>query len=673
MRKLRRQFRLIESFKRQGKAKHAEKSLQRLLIHHPHLAQAYFELGQLNESQPGALDYYQHAIYFNSRLAEAWYRLGILYEQNSMYVHSLAAFGMYLRLRPNTQSAAVYTRLAQALSNLKYEGSAIQFYLKALEQDQSNPLVLYSLALSLQKMGDLDLALECLMTIGKMYPQKLDLVSLLMGHLLEKQSEVTAAIQCYQEAVDRQPRQLFWQLKRDLVYAIVPEDSAEIARSQLKMQTALETTLQRLKHQPIQLPREHFFYLAMMHGNIAYTAYQHQEPLLQRRLFARLIESALPRMEVDWLPSGKKSHGIHLGILVAPKSIALAYIYSIALADQLDPEQFQVTLFCSSLEITQLFQLNQRLSVKGKHMHWKLISDDVYVALRQIRATAIDVMWFTEPGWDFHQYTLALLRVAPVQCTSWMNPGSSGLSQMDYFLSCEQIELPEADQHYTEKLERWEHYPSWVPYFEFPETLPRSEFGLEDQWHLYACLQNLLKFHPDFDDVVADILRRDPLGHLIMVSSPEREHLTGKLMKRFERRIPDVMSRIWVFPELSNHLFLQLMQNCDVVLDPLHYGGGTTTYQAIALGLPIVTCPGQQMVARITAALCRSVGMTEGLVANVQDYALKAIALAENPELRQQINSRTQANLGQLYQDARSVSCLSEFLTRACRSNTNLL
>lgn len=657
-------LRRLKNLERRGHKAQAQRGLKRLLIRHPQLAEASFELGRLQEPSSKALDWYQRAVYFNPRYAEAWYRIGLLYEQSSLFMNALGAFGSYLKLRPETDSANIYLRLAQSLSHLKYEGSAVQFYLKALEAEENNPVILYSLAQSLQKLGDLDLALECLMTIGQLYPNKLDLVSLLMGHLLEKQGEAEAARQCYDEALRRQPRQLFWQLKRDLVYPIVPENAEVIEQNSQQILVALSQTLERLKHQPVQLPREHFFYLAMMHGNIAYTAYQHTPPLRQRQLLAELIQTAIPKAAA-WPGAGPTPQRLRLGIMVAPKSVALGYIYAIAMADQLDPARFEVTVFCSSPEVVQLFNPQSRFRVHNKHIGWKLIADDPYLALKQIRASELDAMFFTEPGWDFHQYALAMFRVAPVQCTSWMNPGTSGLKQMDYFLSSQWMETPTADQDYNEKLERWSTFPSWVPGFSFPEPAPRSDFGLEADWHLYACLQNLLKFHPDFDLLVAEILRQDPLGRLIMVSSAERQHLTGRLMKRFERRIPDVMERIWVFPELSNQSFLQLLQLCDVVLDPLHYGGGTTTYQALAAGLPIVTLPGSQMVARITMALCRRLGMSEGIVANQAEYVERAIALASDPDLRLRIGERTRARLGLIYEDASAVQCFAEFLIRA--------
>ena len=54
---------------------------------------------------------------------------------------------------------------------------------------------------------------------------------------------------------------------------------------------------------------------------------------------------------------------------------------------------------------------------------------------------------------------LASLRLAPAQATSWGHPTTSGLPSIDYFLSSELMEPPNADEHYTERLIR---LPMWV-------------------------------------------------------------------------------------------------------------------------------------------------------------------------------------------------------------------
>lgn len=663
-----RQMHRLQRLLQQGRRQQARHGLQRLLARHRRHPRANFELGLLSESEPDqALKYYTRSVHVDQRQADVWFRIGLIYEQRYAFLKATMAFGTALQIQGGTGSASLYLHMAQALTQIHFEQAALEFYLKTIEIDPDNPSAFFLLSQALLKLGDLDLSLDALMTLGKLYPSRLDLISLMMGNQLERQGEIDAARQCYAEAVSRRPHQWLWQLKRDVAYPLVPISRELIETAAAEIETALKRALARLQQLPPQMPQEQFLTLGMLHGNIAYTAYHHLPVLKQRQLLAEVIGRALPR-PLAWQPQPSGGR-IHLGILVVPKSISLSYTYAGAMARQLDPERFDVTVFCMSPDIIHDYTPDGRLHFSGRHIRRQLVSGDPFEAVQQMRAARLDALYLTEPGWDFHQFVCGLLRAAPIQFTSWMNPGSSGLPTMDYYLSSTWIEPEGAEAEYSESLEKWPVFPSWVPAMHLPRPAPRADFGLEEDWHLYGCLQNLLKFHPDFDEVIAGILRKDPKGQLLMVTPDARSRLASKLMKRFEARIPDVMDRIWVFPELDNVAFLQLLGLCDLALDPIYYGSGTTAYQALNAGLPLITLPGERMVGRISAGLSLSLGIADGIVGSLEEYIERAVELANDSARREDIRRRTMAVAPQLFEDPRSVACLSAFLMRVTKKN----
>ncbi|MEZ0371155.1 MAG: glycosyltransferase, partial [Candidatus Sericytochromatia bacterium] len=87
--------------------------------------------------------------------------------------------------------------------------------------------------------------------------------------------------------------------------------------------------------------------------------------------------------------------------------------------------------------------------------------------------------------------------------------------------------------------------------------------------------------------------------------------------------------------------------------------------QAVAAGLPIVTLPGDRMIGRITAALCKRVGVEDGIVASGEEYIERAVTFANNPALRADIGQRLRAGIPLLYEDESAVACFAEFLERA--------
>src|SRR5207244_780770 len=146
---------------------------------------------------------------------------------------------------------------------------------------------------------------------------------------------------------------------------------------------------------------------------------------------------------------------------------------------------------------------------------------------------------------------------------------------------------------YTETLVKLKTLPIYYyqpesPPPDLPPGLRKADFG--EGAHIYACPQSLFKLHPDFDEILGGILRGDPQGvlHLSWGMAPRWEQL---LPQRFAATMPDVVERIRFVPKLNPPEFLSLMAQADVLLDPLHFGGGNTSYEGLALGVPIVTMP----------------------------------------------------------------------------------
>ena len=72
-----------------------------------------------------------------------------------------------------------------------------------------------------------------------------------------------------------------------------------------------------------------------------------------------------------------------------------------------------------------------------------------------------------------------------------------------------------------------------------------------------------------------------------------------------------------------------------MILDPLHFGGGHTSYEALAVGSPVVTLPGEFLRSRITQALYRKMGFTELIVGSPDEFIQTAVRLGtDSAELR---------------------------------------
>jgi protein O-GlcNAc transferase len=330
------------------------------------------------------------------------------------------------------------------------------------------------------------------------------------------------------------------------------------------------------------------------------------------------------------------------------------------LVAQLARDDFDVTVFSVGHyddENARFFKQHaDRYLVVPKHLP---------TARRLIAEQNLDVLLYTDIGMDQVTYSLAFSRLAPVQCVTVGHPVTTGIDTIDYYISSEQLETDEAQDHYTEKLVRLKILPIYFYRPEFRGLLKKKQdFGLADDDHVYACLQTAFKFHPEFDELLAGILRGDPRAKIVLSrwSVPRWEHL---LRERFAATLPDVADRIHFLPMLSYQEYLNVLALADVQLDTLHFGGGSTSYDGFTVGTPIVTVPTRFLRGRITLSLYKQMEIMDCVAASPQEYVDIAVRLGQNEDQRASLRKKILAANEVLFENSAGVRELEQFLREA--------
>jgi predicted O-linked N-acetylglucosamine transferase (SPINDLY family) len=263
---------------------------------------------------------------------------------------------------------------------------------------------------------------------------------------------------------------------------------------------------------------------------------------------------------------------------------------------------------------------------------------------------------------------LPFLRLAPVQCLGMGTAHTTGIPQMDYYISSDLIEVPEAQEHYTERLVRL----TTLPTYQYRQQLrqpakDRAALGFGDAQHVYLCAQNVRKLHPEFDPLLGGILRRDPAGVLVLVK-PEHEHLEAALRDRFRRTMGDVLERVLFMEPMPHAEYLSLVAVADVLLDPRPYGGGVTSYDGFSLGKPIVTFPTQYHRSRYALGHYRKMGILDCVASSAEEYVELALRLGTDRDWRRFMSEKILAASRVLFDDIEAVRQHEEFFEQAVRS-----
>jgi len=285
-----------------------------------------------------------------------------------------------------------------------------------------------------------------------------------------------------------------------------------------------------------------------------------------------------------------------------------------------------------------------------------------------IAAAAPDVLIYLEIGMEPLIEKLAAQRLAPLQCTLWGHPVTTGLPTIDVFFSAAALEPEDAAAHYRERLQLLPGLGTCYPLPPSPSTLDRVPLGLPADGPLLVCAQSPFKWSPAFAQAVAAILARAPGQRLVVFDSPvaSRSRVFDGFLRHFLAPLGvDPVARVVRLPQRSRADFLAVLTHCDLALDSFGFSGGNTSLDALSVGLPVLTLPGEFMRGRQTLAMLRTLGgdCADALVATTAaDYVERALRIASDAGLRAALHAGIVANARQLFDDPAPVAALRDYL-----------
>jgi len=475
-----------------------------------------------------------------------------------------------------------------------------------------------------------------------------------LGVALQNLGQLDSALASYRRAMELQPQALQHAIYAHLLLPAIPDSSASINewRERYRDGIAALMNIPGTLHDPG----------AKLGGLSFYLAYHNTDDRPLMEALCQLFRARIPELTAtaphvpEWQTPVHRGQRIRVGFLsefLCDHTIGKHYQGFIS---HLDRNRFEVVVIHGASTKQDAFREKlDTLADKAFTLPAGLINQQQAVAAEQL-----DVLFYPDIGMTPSTYFLAYARLAPVQATSWGHPDTSGLDTMDYYVSALSNEPEEADAYYTERLVRLKRLPCFynrTPVSTIP-ALSRAELGLPESGTLYGCPQNLFKFHPDFDTVLAAIAEGDPAGHLILPKG-KYSAWTDLLKARWAKTYPVLLDRVIFLPHMSWDRFMASLAQMDVMLDPLHFGSGNTFYD--------LTWPGRFARSRNVAAAYRQMGIADAPIAQrLEDYAPLAVALGRDLERRRTLRAASlEAADRELFEDKWAVREFESFLEAA--------
>ena len=505
-------------------------------------------------------------------LAEAWCHLGAALRALNRPPEAQAAYAQAIALKPDYGEA--HDRLGALVSEVAGFAAAVPHFRRAVELQPGNLSGCANLGVALAQAGA---AAEALPYFDRVLAAEPGHALALTGRALvrQEQGHVAEAIADYTAVLERNPRNLEAHSGRLLARHYLDEMSREDLCAD---HTAYGTVAAQLPSAPLTNP-----------------------PDQERRL------------RLAFLSPDLRSHSV-------------AYFLEPLLA-HLDPARFEIFLYHDH---PQVDGMSRRLQARAAQ--WRHFAGQSHAAVEAaIRADVPDILVDLAGHTGLNRLPLFARRLAPVQLSYLGYPNTTGLRAMDYrFVDAITDQPGEADAFHTEQLVRFAPTAwSYAPPAEAPDVAePPCLAGAPVT---FGCFNNFSKVNDTTLKAWSQLLATVPGSRLLLkghgLADPAR---VASLQARFVACGLDP-SRVELLGRTSGlAAHLALYARVDVALDTFPYHGTTTTCEALWMGCPVVTLPGDRHAARVGASLLSAIGRQEWIGRDWQDYVRIAAELAQD-------------------------------------------
>jgi len=345
---------------------------------------------------------------------------------------------------------------------------------------------------------------------------------------------------------------------------------------------------------------------------------------------------------------------LRLGIL-ANHFLPLTETYAtLPVYRHLDRARFEVILF-SPMQTNH--QLEQYCAQRADR--FVALPAQMDERLRVIRAADLDLIFLgTNTTAVANDITLlALHRLARIQVAGVCSCTTTGMRNVDYYLSGRLTEPPDAQSHYTEKLLMVDGPAHCYDFAgEAPsnptQTLTREDLEIPNDAVVFVSGANFYKIIPELDEIWMRILSAVPRSRLVLYpfnpnwnTSYPIDTFAHRLSAAAERHDVDLRRLVIFKPAAGKADVLERLRLGDVYLDSFPFSGATSLLDPLAEGLPPIAKDGASFRTLVGPALLRTMGLDELIATDSDAYVALAVKLACNVSLRNELRARIRAKM----------------------------
>ena len=350
--------------------------------------------------------------------------------------------------------------------------------------------------------------------------------------------------------------------------------------------------------------------------------------------FGRRLEEAHPARFASFVGKKDPHRRLRIGYVSGDFAYHVVTLFLLPVLERHDRAAFEVVCYSTAERVDEY---TRKLAAHADA--WRACGGLGERALADaIHADAIDILVDLAGHSGEPQLAVFAQRPAPVQATWLGYLNTTGLTRIDYRIS--DAHCDPTDARHTETLVRLPH-SQWCyrPFIRTPAA--SAPPGTRSGYVTFGSFNQTLKLSKTSRRLWAQILLQVPDARLVVLGVPPGR-AQQDLLADFDP------ARVTIIPYVSLQDYYAWFNAVDIALDTTPYSGGTTTFDALWMGVPVLTAPGERPSSRSAASILATAGMGDWIAEGPDDYVRRAARFAGDcpmlADLRKTLRARLQAS-----------------------------
>ena len=612
---------------RKGEAQTAADFFSKAIRNDPTNPAYYINLGRAMRGlgkTTGAVSCFQKAIQLTPGSFEAHFELGDVLENDERHVEALSCYERAAALRPDDYQ--IHIKKGHVLKTLGKLREAFTVYRNLLVTHPDKSETYHHMALVFFEKKEFDKVIQCYQKAVQLTPDH-HLPYLMMGNAFESQKKLDQALKSYQKSIRIKPDNplaymdmggTYWRMG-NLTSAL--DSFRRACRLKTDFAEAHSNLLMAMQYDPKTTEKTIFDESNRWWDN-------HGRPHF-RNISKGYVEKQPSHLKIGYVSPDLRKHSV-------------AWFF-LPLIENHDPDCFET--FCYS-NVKKPDAVTAQIR-KCCH-HWRTtvdISGDAVA--KQVQEDHIDILVDLAGHTRDNRLDVFAGKPAPIQVTWLGYPGTTGMQAMDYRITDVISDPPgEADLFHCEKLIR---LPDGFLCYSPPENCPEVSTPPADKngWITFGTFNNQPKINNRLVSLWANIMHCLPESRFLIKNEQIADRATREnAVALFQQhgisadRLQIIGRASTVFEHLKNY------NKMDIALDTFPYNGTTTTFEALWMGVPVVTLSGKRHASRVGASIMTHIGLKEFIAMTERQYIDKAVGLARDLELLASLRKRMRGKMG---------------------------